>query len=177
MYCKRYLLAGSFSIFLSCALWALFWLDLCTLFCFVALPDLIIDTKELKRVMRLDSERLQRLRCAHEENCLAKSADVLFSPRYVYPLFYSSFNTHPKVMSWLVTFWKHATKNWRFFVLLRKTGNKLHCSKWWTKKLSDWLRSETRREEWLPGPHLEYTFSEENWHARFAVTSPSHSQK
>ena len=47
--------------------------------------------------MRLDSERLQRLRCAHEENCLAKSADVLFSPRYVYPLFYSSFNTHPKV--------------------------------------------------------------------------------
>lgn len=97
VYCKRYLLAGSFSIFLSCVLWSLFWLDLCTLFCFVALPDLIIDTKELKRVMRLDSERLQRLRCAHEENCLAKSADVLFSPRYVYRLFYSSFNTHPKV--------------------------------------------------------------------------------
>ena len=47
--------------------------------------------------MRLDSERLQRLRCAHEENCLAKSADVLFSPRYVYLLFYSSFTTHPKV--------------------------------------------------------------------------------
>lgn len=46
--------------------------------CVDALPDLVINTEALKKEMRLESKTVDWLRCAYEENCLAKSADVIF---------------------------------------------------------------------------------------------------
>ncbi|KAL9983471.1 hypothetical protein ACROYT_G005651 [Oculina patagonica] len=48
--------------------------------CVDELPDLVLDTDALKEEMRLDFQPLHALQCAFEENCLAKSADVLFRP-------------------------------------------------------------------------------------------------
>lgn len=46
--------------------------------CVDELPDLVIDTEALKSEMRTQSLHVDHLQCAYEENCLAKSADVLF---------------------------------------------------------------------------------------------------
>lgn len=59
------------------------WTNQCTVFWLTELPDLVIDTEALREEMRTQSLHVDFLQCAYEENCLAKSADVLF--RYVVP--------------------------------------------------------------------------------------------